>query len=560
MALINWIKSRIRAVRNLNAEKLEEQLNTKIVGRELSELLVYLMLFIYTAVFSYFTIFKHYAFRSYAWDLGISTQALWTTLNKGRFFYYTPELFYNTTGSYFGLHFSPILFLLLPIYAIYQTPETLLIFQSFIIALATIPLYYFVRDSLKSKFMAVGFSLFYLLYPPIQSANWFDFHVQSFLPLIFFSTMYFLEHEKWKKYFVCIIFALAVAESVCIVVAFIGLYELLKYRKPLLQTFKQRTLKDKKVLVPLITITIAIAFFLFGRLIQNTFFPIDPKFSNFYRAVDYWSVLGTSGDPVIMPLYIIINPLKVLEALAYDAYLKLLFVVLIFGSLLFLPLRSSIVLVTLASLGPALLSNYQPFYTVGTHYPLYYIPFVLLAAVDGMKKQNHGRNFMKFSGYVRNLLVVVIIFALFASPLSPLLFTSEISVPHFSEYIVPSIGPHEYTLQRMVNLVPQNASILTQNHLFPQFSSRLNAYVYPLPQAFKYAPKEMNDYTDQLLMNSDYILIDTKYDKDTADAMLEKIHFYCDSFRILKYEDGVYLYVKRMHSCGRDKWQIYSTF
>lgn len=541
----DWIKKKIRSVKEINAEKLESLLSSKKAGRDTSELTIYLMILVYTAIFSYFTLLKHYAFRSYAWDLGINNQALWTTLNSGKLFYYTPELFFNSSGSYFGLHFSPILFLLLPVYAIYQSPENLLVFQSFIVALGTLPLYWFARDTLNSKLVAVGFSLAYLLYPPLQGANWFDFHVQAFLPLFFFSAMYYMKKEKWTKYFLFIVLALSIAENVSLVVLFFGLYGVLKYRSLLLKSLGQKKLADKKALVPLVTIAVALVWILIARWIQNTFFPINPDYYSFYRAVDYWSVLGIKGDPITMPLYILFDPLKALQALTYDAYLKLLFFILIFGALLFLPFKSSILLATLPVFGPAFLSNHQAFYVVGAHYPLYYIPFLFLAAVEGMKNGSHNVAVAKIRIRIKNMLILVAVFSLFASPLSPLLLTSDTMVPHFSEYTLPTIGEHEVALHRIIALVPPNASVLTQNNIFPHFSSRPNAYVYPLPQVFEYAPKETNEYVNQLISKSDYILVDMRYDAYTANLIQNKMQIFYKNFTLVRSEDGIFLYRNR---------------
>jgi len=522
--IFSSIKKEIKALRGLTAEGLNNLLSKRVLRRDLSELIVYLLIVVYTVVFSYFTILKHHTFRSYAWDLGIYNQALWTTLKQGKLFYYTSELYFNPSGNYFGVHFSPILFLVLPVYAIRQTPETLLVLQSFIIALGALPLYWFARDSLRNKLVALGFSATYLLYPLLHGVNWYDFHLQSFLPLFFFLAMYYLKNEKWTKYFAFIILALAIAESVPLVVLFIGFYALWMYRKTLFATLKQKDLSDKKILIPLTTITLAISWLLIARLIQNTLFPIDPKFSNLYRALDYWRILGIQNDPLMMPFHIVLHPLKVFEALAYDAYLKLVFIVLIFGSLLFLPLKSSISLITLAWLGPALLSNYQPYYMLGDQYPAYFIPFIFTAAVDGTKKQIHTPNVTKYGAVVRNLLVLGVILSLFASPLSPLLTTANLPIPYFSGYYLPTITERTVAIHRIVELVPPNASVLTQNNIFPHFSGRINAYVCPLPRAVEYAPEDMDVYVDQLISKSEYVLVDMKTDwYGTSDLILSRI-------------------------------------
>jgi uncharacterized membrane protein len=178
---------------------------------------------------------------------------------------------------------------------------------------------------------------------------------------------------------------------------------------------------------------------------------------------------------------------------------------------------------------------------LGVHYPAYIIPFIFTAAVDGVKKQIPTPNFMRFGALVRNLLVLGVIFSLFASPLSPLLATTKMAIPHFSEYTLPTITEHTVTLQRIVELVPPNASVLTQNNIFPHFSGRLNAYVIPLPHAVNYAPEEMKAYIDQLINKSEYVLVDVKTDMyGASDQIFNRI--WRMDFGLYAAEDGIYLF------------------
>jgi uncharacterized membrane protein len=500
------------------------------------------MVAVYTVVFSYFSILKYNVFRSYAWDFGNYNQALWTTLNGGKLFYFTPELYIIPRGSFFGLHFSPLLFLILPIYAVWQTPETLFALQSFVLALGVVPLYFFTKNSLSNRLSALVFSAAYLLYPPLHGANWFDFHLQAFLPVFMFSALYYLKKEKWLKHYLFLILALAIAESVSVVVFFLGLYTLLVYRRNVYAAIKKKTLRDKKVIIPFLTMAAAVLWLLAARQVKSTFFPIDPEFSTFYEASDFWRVLGVQGDPITAPLQLVLNPLRAFEALTYDAYLKLLFIVFIFGSLLFLPFRSSITFITLAWLGPALLSNHQSYYVLGIDYPLYIIPFAFMAAVEGFRKSvalpKAGTNIL------RNLLIVMVVFSLLASPISPLWITAqEVYVPHFSDYSPLIATQHTATLQKIVSLVPSNASIVTQNDIFPHFSSRINAYVLPLPHAVAFSPEKMSLYVTQLLNMSDFALVDTHTDTYGASNMVfERVQAL--NFGLLAEKDGVFLYKK----------------
>ncbi len=220
----------LQRLKQTNFANINAFFSRKVLRRDASEIIVYLSVIAYTVVFSYFTILKYNAFSAYAWDLGIFNQSMWTTLHAGKLFFSTVEQFIIPSGVFFGTHFSPILFLVLPFYALTSSPQALLVFQSFILALGAVPLYFFAKNSLNNKVIAVVFSVAYLLYPPLQGANWFDFHVQAFLPLFFFCAMYFLADEKWPSYFLFVFLSLTVAENVPITVVFIGLYGFWRFR------------------------------------------------------------------------------------------------------------------------------------------------------------------------------------------------------------------------------------------------------------------------------------------------------------------------------------------
>jgi uncharacterized membrane protein len=136
---------------------------------------------IYSVVFSYYTILRHYSFRSNAWDLGIIVQSIASTV-KGRLFTNNAELYYSPTGSYFGIHFAPILFLTVPFFYIAQTVETILVLQSIVLALGAIPVYFIAVYTFKDKLSALLLSASHLLNPLLQGINWYVFlHVSTFV-------------------------------------------------------------------------------------------------------------------------------------------------------------------------------------------------------------------------------------------------------------------------------------------------------------------------------------------------------------------------------------------
>ena len=107
----------------------EKVLSKKLWKLEVAEYIVLLMLVVYVAVFSHFTIMRHYSFRSNAWDLGILVQSVAST-TKGELFTNNVELYFSPTGSYFGVHFCPILFTLVPFFSLAPQVETMFVMQS----------------------------------------------------------------------------------------------------------------------------------------------------------------------------------------------------------------------------------------------------------------------------------------------------------------------------------------------------------------------------------------------------------------------------------------------
>jgi len=184
------------------------------------------MIAAYFIVFSLFSIARHYTFQTSAFDLGIFQQALWNSLN-GNLFYETPDLYNNPTGSFLGVHFSAIMFLLVPIYAIHSGPETLLVLQSLVIALAALPLYKLASHILRTKFRGLSIAAIYLLYFPIHLLNSYDFHLEAFLPLFIFSFSYFLVVKKPIKAVFFALLAMLTMEVAPIIVGFVALFFLL---------------------------------------------------------------------------------------------------------------------------------------------------------------------------------------------------------------------------------------------------------------------------------------------------------------------------------------------
>jgi uncharacterized membrane protein len=476
------------------------------------DFLTILAIIIYGIVFSYFTVLKHNLFQSSAWDLGVFNQSFYTTLHSGKFFYYTADLLLNPSGCYFAQHISPILFLILPFYAINSSPTTLLILKSFILAFGALPLYLLAKELLESKKAGFMVAIVYLLYAPLQGATWFDFQPQVFLPMLFFSTFYFTVKSKWSLYFLTIILAAMVEEHISIIIFLVAIYLLITSKvRPFWKSLKSFHNMNQN-LASIITMMFSALYFIVAGWIKNSF-PINPHFMYIYKALAAFSVLGVKGDPLLIPINVLLNPQRAFDAFLYDFPLKFLYLVFLFGPLLFFSFKSKLVLVTVPFLGLFFLSNYNAYYSVGAHYPLYILAFIFVAALFVLRRLQHDARI----SILRTMLIASLLFTISISPLSPL------SAPFVKEgllwYPSTSLASNDHTasLTDLVNVIPPNASVLTQNILFPHVSSRLNAYVLPLSNVVN-----NTEYIRSLINSSEYILVDLSWDDLNTNFVLSE--------------------------------------
>jgi uncharacterized membrane protein len=459
--------------------------------------LLFVAIVIYGAVFSYFTVLKHNVFQSYAWDLGIFNQALYTTIHNGKLFYYTVELFLNPSGSYFAVHFSPILFLLLPLYAINSSPITLLIIQSFALSLGAIPLYLLAKKLLRSDKVGFMLAIVYLLYPAIQGANWIDFHPTALLPLLFFSLCYFMVTKRWKLYFPCVILTLMIEENVFFVVLIIAAYYFLTSGN-LKSLFKlNKPLRMNEKLASAITLIVCIIYYAFSVYTKN-YFPISPKYAEFFKATWAYSVLGVQGDPKLFSFYVLSNPQNAFNALMYDYSLKFLYIIFLFGPLLFIPFKSKLTIGIIGLLSLFLFSNYNAYYLIGSQYALFVVPLIFTATIYGLRKFDFRFRY----SILKTMLLVTLLFTVSISPISPI--SDSLKKEGLLWQSAINLTPNENTvsLDDLVNAIPSNASVLTQNTIFPHLSSRINAYVIPFSNV-------VNDteYLKSLINGSEYVLL-----------------------------------------------------
>lgn len=459
--------------------KLMEKIGSYVRFRKLPVLLLASIL-TYVIVLSCLSILKHGLFLTTAWDLGIYEQGIWSTANAGRFFWYTVELPINPNGCFFGIHFSPVLFLVVPVYKIFQSTASLLVLQSFVIALGAVPLYLIGLKETRSPKYAYLFSLLYLIYPPLIGVNLFDFHTQAFLPLFFFFAFYYFSEKKFLKYFLFIFLALSVVEFVPFIVIFFGLYGFWSERKEIKHSIKNLNYKflfNKTVVASILTIILGISWYLLARTVLFICNPtVRPNLN--------WAQFG---DPVHNPLGLlwntIVNPLRTLQLILPTLGDKILYM---FGLLIPVGLLSLLDIPSLLIGAPwflaVILSNYPPYYTViGYQYVAFVVPFVFISAVRGSGKlsilKDKVRSFFSFNlsfGSLGKKALAVFYTSVLVISYSILFYQPHVGV--FASKVNWCSSQHLTALNKILELVPSDASIMTQNNIHPHLSQRMYAY------------------------------------------------------------------------------------
>ncbi|MBS7251878.1 MAG: DUF2079 domain-containing protein [Candidatus Freyarchaeota archaeon] len=446
-------------------------------------------LIVYTLVFSYFTVLKYYTFDTFAGDLGIFEQSLWSTLQYGFFLYNTPEL-----GAHFKTHFDPILLLLLPAYSVYPSPLTLLVLQSFFISLGAVPIFYFAADTFRSRNVALLFVTLYLLYPPLQGVNWYDFHPECLVPFFLGAAFYLFRKRRYFSFFLLIVLGMMCKETVTLIVFFMGLYGLWINRRKILAysvLAPKELVRDGGIVFSILTLGMSALWYLLASKIIESYSVTGQAYYFF------WGYLGVGLLGIIRN--IILNPFYALQLAFTPFQAKTFYLLVLFAPLAFLSfMNPPSLLIATPWLTASMLSLIPNYYLpVGTQYPALIIPFIFASAIYGAKNiesiiktltqkitknrftksvllNNRRRLLLKTITLPKNSLKITFIMLLIVGLSCGVAWTPL--------RLAKEITPHDRILESVVRLIPPYFLVSTQNDIFPHLSHNLNAYPVYYPE------------------------------------------------------------------------------
>ncbi len=183
----------------------------------------------YAIFMSFFTLRWHYKLKTANFDLSINNNLIFGALH-GKFLV-SPVTMPENPEGYAAVHVKLGQYVLLPIYALYPRPETLLVLQSSLLGLGALPLYGFARRHI-SRWMAVAVAFAYLCYYPMHSANFYEVKYVPIATFFVLSTIWAVDAKRWGWFAVAFVSALLMREDIPIGLAVIGVFLLLTGHRP----------------------------------------------------------------------------------------------------------------------------------------------------------------------------------------------------------------------------------------------------------------------------------------------------------------------------------------
>jgi len=388
---------------------------------------------VYSLIMIHLSFVKFRYFRYTSFDLGIFTQSLAGFLH-GRPLFNTVEWQLYGVSNHFGVHFQPILFLLVPVFRLFPSAKTLLVVQSLALGTSVILAYFFAKKVLNER-LALALTGLYAFNSSLIGINLFEFHPVSLAVPLFLLAAMFLADGRERAFFATSAVLLSVKEDTFLGVASLSLWWAFR------DGFSIDGLKKNRRFLVLAALSV-----LYGVIVIKL---IIPHFGRGYIYGRLYKHIHVTG-----------------RKLAYFLLFNLSFGLLP----LFLP--RNWVLLTLPWLENLLASRASQ-YSFGFHYPYMLVPLSFIGAVYTLRELELSQS--------RKILSVLLALGLMTSwatmPIAKKPPKEPLQLVYYSLF---EPTPGYKTAWRVVDvLLETNLSVYTQPMFYPALAVKPNVYVYP---------------------------------------------------------------------------------
>jgi uncharacterized membrane protein len=396
---------------------------------------------------SWAALYRHQRFGSNAYDLGIFDQAVWGYSR----FEWIPNTVLRLPHT-MGDHFHPILFVLAPLYWLWDDARVLLVAQAVLLAGAGIPIFLWAREKLDGL-AALAFLASYLVFWAVLGGSIFDFHELAFAAPIVSGAIYAALTRRTNLLWVCVVLGLLTREDVAL--TFVGL--------ALFIALAQRRWQLGAALA-----TLGAAWFVLAYKV------VIPALAG--RDYAHWAYSRLGADPASALVHLITNPIDSVRTFLTPRD-KQIALANLFAPWLGLPLLSPLVLVMLPTLAARFLSDKPSHWAPqGFHYSLMLAPIVAFAAVDTTRRvaDRLDRRAQTFVPATLALLT-----------LAAGLYFSFVRIKPLDELRRYTPQERVADIEACLEVIPPDASVAATSALVPHLSHRRRIYVLdsrPVPQ------------------------------------------------------------------------------
>lgn len=423
------------------------------------------LIILYILFFGLLCVLKYNSFSYNDFDLSVHTQTLYNILRG--------SIQSSVLGvPFLGNHLNLILFLIAPVYFLFQSALTPLLLQTLALGFSAYPIYLIAKEELPEKFsLLLLFS--YLFYPCLGYVNLFEFHPSAFATLFISFALYYMYKQKLGVYYLFVALTLLCQENMPLVIAPLGIY-LLIIKRPFKWWFY--------------TVVAGAAWFWAAEYV------LIPHFGKgMIKFIAIYGYLGNSLGGVFKN--ILAHPGIILKIALMK--LNLIYLSQIFGPVLFLPLLSPISFLAGApTLLQHLLSLREQEHTIYFHYTAEMIPFVFFASIFALKKTLSFKGLRVRENFLALCLLIAAIGAnIILGPQTQL----------FSHIKAFKMEDFDYLKEEVIKKIPPGAAVAATFEFLPKLSNR--KHLYSLHHATMGA-YTLSDIPYKLPDNTEYIAVD----------------------------------------------------
>lgn len=171
------------------------------------------------AYYAWLAWLQHASYWSSLYDLGLFAGSLRSTVH-GDGILWSPQF----GVTFLAEHFSPILLLLAPVYALYQDPLTLQFVMAAAMAGAGWLVFRLAEETLDDGWLGLAFAVSWLLLPATLQAQWHGFKMDLLQPPLVVGAVLAARRRSGRWFLLCVALLWATKEDTCIVTAVLGLW------------------------------------------------------------------------------------------------------------------------------------------------------------------------------------------------------------------------------------------------------------------------------------------------------------------------------------------------